>query len=115
MINSHKSFKLETVENEKKHYFLKLIPPRPDFATTMTEEENKIMQEHIVFWQELLKEGICIVYGPVFDPNGAYGVAVISVENETIVQDIQKNDPSVMKGLNRFEVFPMKAVSMQII
>jgi uncharacterized protein len=96
---------------EKKHYFLKLIPPRPDFSATMTEQEKMIMQEHIVFWQELMARNICVVYGPVFDPDGAYGIGIIEVEDEATVKDIQKNDPSVKKGVNRIEIFPMKAVT----
>lgn len=98
------------MENEKKHFFLRLIPPRPDFPLTMTKEERSIMQEHIVFWQDLLVKGICIVYGPVFDPKGAFGIGIIESEDDEIVKYIEKNDPSVKKGLNRFEVFPMKAV-----
>ena len=96
---------------EKKHFFLKLIPPRPDFPMTMTVAERNIMQEHIEFWQDLLNKGICIVYGPVFDPNGAYGIGIIEAEDESIVKDIQRNDPSVKRGINRLEIFPMKAVT----
>jgi uncharacterized protein len=97
--------------NERKHYFLKLIPPRPDFSITMTEDEKTIMQEHIVFWQDLLVKGICIVYGPVFDPKGAYGIGIVEAEDEEILKYIEKNDPSVRTGLNRLEIFPMKAVT----
>jgi hypothetical protein len=40
------------MEGEKKHFFVKLIPPRSDFADTLTEDERKIMQEHAVYWKD---------------------------------------------------------------
>jgi len=59
-------------------------------------------------------KGICIVYGPVFDPNGTYGIGIIEVKDETIVHEIQINDPSVKDGLNRMEIFPMRAITKQM-
>ena len=99
------------MEGEKKHFFLKLIPPRANFSDSMTKEEREIMQEHITYWQDLLAKGICIVYGPVFDPVGPYGIGIIGVDDEAIVNDIQINDPSVKRGLNRFEIYPMRAIT----
>jgi uncharacterized protein len=99
------------MESGKKYYFVKLIPPRPTFSETMTDEERNIMQEHIIYWQDLMAKEICLVYGPVFDPKGAYGVGIIGVDNEAIVRDIQKNDPSVKGGLNKCEIYPMKAIT----
>ena len=98
------------MEGEKKHFFLKLIPPRPTFAQTLTEAERKIMQEHAVYWKDLMGKGICIVYGPVFDPQGEYGIGILGVEDESIVQDIQLNDPAVKDGLNSYEIYPMRAI-----
>ena len=69
------------------------------------------MQEHVVYWKDLLERGICIVYGPVFDPHGNYGIGIVGVEDESIVRDIQINDPSVKGGLNRFEIYPMRAIT----
>jgi hypothetical protein len=69
------------------------------------------MQEHSVFWKDLLDEGMCIIYGPVFEPDITYGIGIFSVKDDTIVQEIVNNDPSVKKGLNRFEIFSMKAVT----
>lgn len=94
-----------------KHFFLKLIPPRPTFAQDMSDNERKIMQEHIAYWNEWMKKGVVLVYGPVFDPNGAYGMGVLQVEDESIIEEIKKNDPSVIAGLNTVEVFSMRAVT----
>jgi uncharacterized protein YciI len=67
---------------EKKHFFLKLNPPRPTFAQDMNEEERNIMNKHVEYWKGLVDKGVVIVYGPVFDPEGGYGIGVVEVESE---------------------------------
>jgi uncharacterized protein YciI len=99
------------MSTEKKQFFLKLIPPRPTFAQDMSDEERKIMQEHIAYWNVLMEKGIVVVFGPVFDPKGAYGMGVLEVEDEQIVRDIEVNDPSVKAGLNTIEVYAMRGIT----
>ena len=95
----------------KNCFFLKLIPPRSTFPGDMTEEEGKIMKEHAVYWQELMAKGICHVYGPVLDPNGAYGIGILEIgDDKAILAEIQNNDPSLKSGLNRLEIYPMIAI-----
>jgi hypothetical protein len=53
---------------DKQYFFVKLNPCRPDFAQTMTTEENNIMQEHVAYWIKYMQEGKMLVFGPVFDP-----------------------------------------------
>ena len=91
-----------------KHFFLKLIPPRPGFQTDMTDTEKSIMQNHVGYWKILLDSGIAIAYGPVFDPNGGYGVGIISVDSEKQLETLIENDPA--NGLNHYEFYPMRAV-----
>jgi len=99
--------KLKTMD--KKHFALKLIPPRPSFAMDMTDEERQVMQQHIGFWSDLMNKGIAIVFGPVLDPNGVYGLGIVSVDHEDQVADITKNDPAAT--INRYEVYPMMAIT----
>jgi uncharacterized protein YciI len=96
---------------EKKHFFLKLNPPRPSFASDMTDEEKKIMQNHVEYWGNLLNKGIAIAFGPVFDPTGGYGVGIISVDSEEQLYSLINNDPA--NGLNHYEFYPMRAVYKQ--
>lgn len=60
----------------KQYYAIKLNPSRPDFAMTMTDEERDIMQQHIAYWQPHLQTGTMVVYGPVMDPKGPYGLGL---------------------------------------
>ena len=93
----------------KKHFALKLIPCRPTFAMDMTDQERSIMQEHVGYWNGLMKEGKAIVFGPVMDPKGPYGFGVIAVDDEAIVAEITANDPAAT--INTYEVYPMMAVT----
>lgn len=84
----------------------KLIPPRPTFAQDMTEVERKVMQEHVVYWKALTDIGTAIVFGPVLDPKGPWGVAVVEVADEADARALGTNDPAVKAGLT-FEVYAM--------
>ena len=87
-------------------FFYKLIPPRPTFRQDMTDAEKKAMQEHFAYWEDLLQKGIVIVVGPVFDPKGSWGMAVVEVDDEQSAHLLGKNDPAIKAGL-KFEVYPM--------
>ncbi|MDF2433627.1 MAG: hypothetical protein JWP44_3258 [Mucilaginibacter sp.] len=90
------------------HYFLKLVPCRPTFAQDMTPEERAIMHRHAAYLKDLANKGVIIVFGPVFDPNAAYGMAVVNAENEEQVKTIIANDPA--SAINTYEFYPMVAV-----
>jgi len=96
-----------------KHFLVKLIPPRSTFPQDMSEEEKKLMQQHAAYWQGLLGEGKVIVYGPVSDPKGAYGMGVLRVENEEEARSLMAGDPTCKAGLNTVEIYPMTAVTKQ--
>ena len=93
---------------EKKYFVLHLLPSRPDFAQTMTDEERSIMTNHVAYWTQMMSEGKVVVFGPVLDPNEIYGLGVISVDNEDEVKEFIANDPAA--SVNRYEYFPMKAI-----
>lgn len=87
---------------------LKLNPPLPTFAQDMTEQERGIMQQHVVYWRNLMNNEIALVYGPVIDPKGVYGLAIIAADSPEQVEELIKNDPAT--GLNRYEYYQMMAV-----
>jgi len=91
-----------------KYYLCKLIPPRPAFAQDMTEAEAKLMQKHVTYWKGLMDKGLVIVFGPVADPNGTYGVAIIELDDEADAISLGTNDPTIKANVGfKFEVYPM--------
>ncbi|MDR3775088.1 MAG: YciI family protein [Terracidiphilus sp.] len=96
---------------EKQYFFFKLIPPRPTFPADITPEEAALMQLHSVYWEEHFAAGRILAYGPVLAPSGAFGLGILAVENEAEARRFGDNDPSVIEGLNRFEIHPMRLVA----
>lgn len=93
---------------EKKYFYVRLNTIRPDFAQTMTPEERAVMQNHSKYWREWQGRGYVVVFGPVLDPGGAFGVGVVGVEEEDEVKRIVAGDP--VNVLTSIEYFPMMAV-----
>lgn len=85
----------------------KFVPHRPDFPTTMTEAEAAVMAEHVAYWQSLADKDIAVVFGPVADPDGAWGVAVVEADDEDDVRAIRAADPVVRSDLGPVHVYPM--------
>jgi len=78
----------------------------------MTTGEKEIMQRHVEYWRPFVENGTVIVLGPVFDPEGGYGIAVVAVDDEKELNNIISDDPA--NGLNHYEIHPMRAVSKMI-
>ena len=97
------------MSTDKKNYFLKLNPPRLSFMTDMNEEERSVMQKHVAYWAPYINDGTVIVLGPVMDPKGGYGIAILRVDSDEQLFELMANDPG--NGLNSYEFYPMRAVT----
>ena len=64
------------------YFFVKTQNPRPTFHLDMTADERAIMERHVAYWSDKAARGIAIVFGPVLDPQGVYGIGVYQVQNE---------------------------------
>lgn len=92
----------------KQHFYFKLVPPRPTFASDITEQEKALMAQHGVYCQQQFEAGRLLLYGPVMSPDGAFGVGILEVADEAEARQFGGNDPSVLAGMNRFEIYPMR-------
>ncbi len=100
----------------KCHFLIRLIPPRPSFAQDMTDEERQLMQQHVAYWTELADAGVALLFGPVSDPAGSYGIGVVEVEEEQVAV-LTANDPVTTSGLqfkHEAYVMPRVVVSKQL-
>ena len=90
------------------YFVYKLNPPRPTFAQDMTEPEARLMKEHATYWGGLADKGIAIIFGPVMDPKGAWGLAVLECKDKAEVLALGANDQVIKSGLGfELEVYPM--------
>jgi uncharacterized protein YciI len=89
------------------YFVYKLIPPRPTFDQDMSEAEGEVMEKHFGYWQDVIDRGQVIVYGPVSDPSGTWGLAVLEVESDDAARKLAEADPAVSSGVSTFAIFPM--------
>jgi uncharacterized protein YciI len=94
------------------HFFLKLIAPRPTFAMDMNDTEKKMMQEHLGYWKGRLDRNEVIVFGPVLDPMGPYGMGIIEAADEAGARAFADGDPALKANVGfKCEIYPMRAVT----
>ncbi len=87
------------------YFFVRTQNPRPTFHLDMTPDERAVMDKHVAYWSDIAARGIAIVFGPVADPHGFYGIGVYQVQDEAEMRSLLEQDPA--KELLRYEVLPM--------
>ncbi len=93
------------------HFFFKLIPPRTTFATDMSEEEGALMHAHVGYWEPQLGRAV-VVFGPVFAPQGIFGVGIARFEDEEQARAFAANDPAIKGNAGfTYEIHPMQAAT----
>ena len=92
---------------------MKLIPPRTTFPGDITPAEAKLMQQHEEYWEAQFATGSVLIIGPVLDPKGAFGMAVLETATEEEARTLAMNDPSVKAGLDKVEISPMNVFLMK--
>jgi uncharacterized protein YciI len=96
------------------YFHLKLIPPRATFPFDLSEAEKVAMGEHSLYWQRLAEDMRAVVVGPVFDPKGAYGMAIVETENEAEAEALGAADPVIIARLGfRYETCPMPSLMIR--
>ncbi|MDP9151051.1 MAG: SRPBCC domain-containing protein [Myxococcota bacterium] len=89
-------------------FMCRLIPPRPTFTGDMDEEERAVMTKHVAYWSERLAAGRAIVFGPVADPKGGWGLGVVRARDLQEVKAFEAEDPAILSGRGfRYEILPM--------
>lgn len=91
------------------HYFLfRLLPPRPTFMQDMTPEELALMQAHGQYWRGHLATGKMLIFGPVVDANGGFGVGILRLSGPAEAGELTSNDPVILSNQGfRVEILPM--------
>jgi len=94
-------------------FVCRLIAPRPTFAFDMTKAERELMGRHGVYLRRWAEEGSVILFGPVGDPRGPWGLAIIEADDEAGARQIMDADPVLQSDAGfSHEILPMmQAVS----
>jgi uncharacterized protein len=85
-------------------FVFRLKAPRPTFALDMTNEEREIMTLHAAYWQPMVDSGRMVVFGPVLDESGSWGLGVVEADDEEEIRAFADGDPAVASGTADIEV-----------
>ena len=96
------------------HFFCKLIAPRPTFPFDMNEDEKAAMGKHAEYWKSMCQNGVVLVYGPVMDPKGPFGMGVFEGADEAEVKRRTDADPVMQANIGfKVEITPMQAMTRE--
>ncbi|MGO8862959.1 MAG: YciI family protein [Acidimicrobiales bacterium] len=90
-------------------FVFRLQAPRPTFALDMTDDEREIMGRHAAHWQPLIDSGAMVVFGPVVDGTGSWGLGVVEAEDEDELRAFADQDPVVTTRTATIEMGKMLA------
>jgi uncharacterized protein YciI len=90
-------------------FVFRLQAPRPTFALDMTDEEREIMVRHAAHWRPLIDRGQMVVFGPVLDGTGSWGLGVVEHEDEDELRAFAAKDPVVLTRTATIEIGKMLA------
>jgi uncharacterized protein YciI len=90
-------------------FVFRLKAPRPTFALDMTDEERAIMGRHAAYWQPMIDAGRMVIFGPVLDGSGSWGLGVVEADDEEEIRAFAASDPVVTTGTAHIEVGKMLA------
>jgi len=90
-------------------FVFRLKAPRPTFALDMTAEEQEIMGRHGAYWQPWIDSGQMVVFGPVLDETGSWGLGVVEAQDEDELRAYAAGDPVVTTGTAEIEIGKMLA------
>jgi hypothetical protein len=91
-----------------RYWFYRLVPPRPTFAFDMSEHEREVMGRHADYWRAHAAAGAAVVFGPVNDPAGVWGLGVMRAKDEREMAALRDGDPALGGDIGmRCEVLPL--------
>jgi YCII-related domain len=73
---------VESQLNAMATFVFRLINPRPTFAQDMTDEERDVMARHAAHWKPYLDSGQMVVFGPILDDTGSWGLGIVEAADE---------------------------------
>ena len=67
------------------------------------------MERHAAYWQSYIDSGQMVIFGPVLDATGSWGLGVVEAEAEDGLRAFAALDPAVTSGTARIEIGEMLA------
>ena len=93
------------------HVLLRLKAPRPGFPMDAIAAEKAAMARHAAWWQDRADAGEAIAVGPVLDPSGVWGLAIVPAADAAAALAMAREDPIIAEGLGfSYEALPFGGI-----
>lgn len=94
-----------------KYFLYRLIPPRPTYPADITPAEAELRPKHVAYWTQRVQQGMVLAFGPVADPKGTYGIAILRIDDDADAHAMAAADPVIAAALGfTYELHPMPRV-----
>lgn len=67
------------------------------------------MGRHAAYWQPFIDSGHMVIFGPVLDSTGSWGLGVVEADDENELRAFAAGDPAVTSGTAQMEIGEMLA------
>jgi uncharacterized protein YciI len=106
--------KAATTMTDQNYYLYKIQPTRLEMLTQgPTPSEDEIISRHFDYLKGLAQQGTAIFVGRTLTTDErTFGITVFQADSEKVAQHIMDNDPAVIAGVMRAELFPFRIVLM---
>jgi uncharacterized protein YciI len=88
-------------------FVFRLKAPRATFALDMSDDECEIMVRHAEYWRPWFESGQMVIFGPVLDSRGSWGLGVVEGYDEEALRAFAAEDPVVTTGTGAVEIGKM--------
>ncbi len=96
------------------YFLLRLRHRRASFPFDADAAEKAAMAAHSAFWLTQTERGRALAVGPVFDPAGAWGMALVEVADDDEARDLLSKDPVIEADLGfTYEVLPVPSLLLR--
>lgn len=94
-----------------RQFICRYEPVRKDFTLqNATEAERPVLVQHGAYLKSLLDSGKLVLAGQAFDPNGLWGIAIVSAEDVDVAKALVEADPAVQSKFFKATVVPFRVV-----
>jgi uncharacterized protein YciI len=100
--------------SDKTTYLYKIQPTRLGMLTKgPTPQESEIISQHFDYLKELTEKGVAVFVGRTLTADEhTFGITVFLADSAEAAGEIMNNDPAVIAGVMRAELFPFRIVLM---
>ncbi len=91
-------------------FLYRLTPVRIEMVTAgPTPEEKAVVSEHFAHLEALMEQGVMLLVGRTQDNSPrTFGIVLFQAESEEQAREVMNNDPAVVRGIMRAELFPFR-------